>query len=1158
MQYTIKELFKVHFIKGFFLFFFLFFASTLRAQISIDVKNQPLKEILKKIEQTSSYRFFYNEGLKGLDNNISSLKVQDVSVEYVMTQLLTNTNISYTIENNNLIVLLVKETTSKIVERKNISGFVSDQSGEPLVGATVRVENSNHGTITNFDGKFELEVPMKSSVVISYIGYVTVTLPVVNKDIFNIVLSEDSKVLDEVVVSIGYGTVRRKDLTGSISSLNSQDLKDIPVNSAAQAIIGKMPGVQVTQTEGSPDAEVKIRVRGGGSITQDNSPLYIVDGFPVEGIGDIAPVDIESVVVLKDASSTAIYGSRGANGVILITTKSGTEGRASISYNMYYGTKHITKTLSVLDPYEYIFWQYEAQNASSSLTKYFGDFRDLDLYKEMSGTNWQNEIFGQKAVILYNNLSVSGGTKTAKYNISLTNSNEESIMIGSGIERTNVNIKTNYDAKDWLKIDFTTRLSSIIISGAGTGQQTGGETNSRLPHIIQYRPIKGFSEFLDDTLVDEGDFELSNAYVFNPLDQTNDDYRLQQTLSLNLNGSLEFIITKNLKYRFNAGFGISNLERDRFYGIRTSNVRRFGEMPMVEKRNEKMNSYRIANTLTYSRRNFLPKNNIVIMLGEELNYRDLDRLTVSAKYFPKNVDAETALSMMNLGIADPIVSLISPPNKLSSFFGRVNYDYDRKYLLSATFRADGSSKFARGNRWGYFPSAAFAWRISDENFMKQTSNWLSNLKVRVSYGAAGNNRIADDAWKKTFTTVSNIYMEGNEEVPTTYIIPEGNLSNPRLKWETTVTRNVGFDFGFFNQRLSGALELYNNTTKDLLIRMSIPSSTGYTRQYRNVGQTSNRGIELSLDGIIVDRNDFNLSVSFNIAFNKNRIDKLGDTQQWEESSLWTTSGGPTGDYLVKEGGQIGLMYGYVTDGMYTFDDFNYENGVYTLKDGVADNSELIAAQRFWPGVVKFANQDDDPRITTADKVVIGNANPKHTGGFNLTSRYKGFDMSAFFNWVYGNDIYNANKLNYTSFQSARTYKNLLNVMNSDNRFTYYNKSTGLLMSDPDELAAANENASIWSPINTLSPLHSWAIEDGSFLRLNNVTIGYSLPKRMLEKLKIDQLRVYVTGYNLWILTNYSGYDPEVDTRRTVPTTPGVDWSAYPRHRSYNVGLNLTF
>jgi TonB-linked SusC/RagA family outer membrane protein len=517
--------------------------------------------------------------------------------------------------------------------------------------------------------------------------------------------------------------------------------------------------------------------------------------------------------------------------------------------------------------------------------------------------------------------------------------------------------------------------------------------------------------------------------------------------------------------------------------------------------------------------------------------------------------------MMNLGKADPVTTSVQPDSRIASFFGRFNYDYKNRYLLSGVFRADGSSKFAKGNRWGYFPSAAVAWRISEEKFLAFADGYLSNLKFRFSYGQSGNNRIPAGSFDKTFSvSTGSIFMEGSEETPSNFIIPESTLSNPKLKWETTVTRNIGIDFGFFNQRLSGTVELYKNTTKDLLIRATIPSSTGYTTQYRNIGQTSNRGLEITLEGTIIDRKDFMLSASFNIGFNKNHIDDLGEVKKWTQSSGWASAGGPSNDYLIEEGGEVGLMYGYQTAGMYTFDDFTYDpaNQTYTLNPGVPDNQSLVTPLWFAPGARKFVNQDDNPVITTGDKVIIGNANPKHTGGFILTSGYKGFDLSAAFNWSYGNDVYNANKLNYASFQSARYYKNTLTVMSSENRFTYINRETGMLVMEPTELAEINKNANIWSGMFTTNQLHSWAIEDGSFLRLNNLTLGYTLPKKILRKINIEKIRLFATGYNLWIWTKYSGYDPEVDSRRSTPLTPGVDWCAYPRSRTFNFGLNVTF
>lgn len=1043
--------------------------------------------------------------------------------------------------------------------KKTISGTVKDISGEALPGVSVILKGSNIGTVSDLHGKYSITISGKNAVLsYSFIGFVTQEISIGNRTTLDVVLSEDTQQLDEIVV-VGYGTMAKKDLTGSVSSVSGGQLKDLPVTSAAQAIVGRMPGVQITQTEGSPDAEFKVRIRGGGSITQDNSPLYIVDGFPVDNINDVAPTDIASINVLKDASSTAIYGARGANGVIIVTTKAASEGKAKINYNMYVGWKNITKKLDVLDPYEYALYTYE-QLGSDTYTPKFGNFQDMDLYKEVDGSNWQEQIFGRTGTSIYNNVAISGGSKVARYNISLTRNDEKAIMIGSGFSRTNLNIKTSYDAKPWLKLELNSRLSDYNLKGGGTTSTTGKEADSRLAHIIGYFPVRGISEFGDSEDLDDEDDDLASSYLFNPLQQTNDDYRRLNQLMFNVNGAVEIKFSSRLKYRLEFGSQFTNSTSKRFYGIHTSNANQNGAQPIAQIIEKHIRSYRLANILTYDLSNFFAKKDkLTIMLGEELSIYQSKSLTSSAKYFPKYIDAESALGMMNLGTADPIVSALNPDNNLSSFFGRLNYSYKGRYLLTATFRADGSSKFARGNRWGYFPSSAVAWRISEEEFMKSTENYLSNLKLRLSYGKSGNNRIQDNAWKKTFSISSGLISLGEEGTPTSVIVPESILSNPKLKWETTISRNVGIDFGFFKQRLSGSIELYKNTTKDLLIRASIPRNTGYTTQFQNIGQTSNKGLEITLEGVIIDSKDFTLSASFNIGFNKNRIDKLGSAA-WKESPRWTLTNGPTEEYIVKEGESLGIMYGYQTEGMYKIEDFNYNptDKTYTLKPGIADNSSLINDRRFGPGSLKLVNQnpEEDNVVDDKDRIIIGNANPKHTGGFSFTAQFKGFDFSAFFNWVYGNDVYNANKL---AFTAQKDFKNILDVMNSKKRWMTVDPVTGVRITDPTELAALNANATMWSGGQRAIPFHSWAVEDGSFLRLNNLTIGYSVPNnKVLTRLGITQLRIYATGYNLWLWTNYTGYDPEVDTKRTTPLTPSVDWCAYPRSRSYNIGLNVTF
>ena len=1064
--------------------------------------------------------------------------------------------------------LLVAQSAKLSIDKNEIvvTGTITDISGVTMPGVSIFVKGTKTGAISDRNGQYSVKVPNKTSVLIfSFIGYNKQEIIIGNLREINIALAENIKQMDEVVV-VGYGTSRRRDLTGSVSSVTAKQLKDIPISSAAMAIQGKMPGVQITQTEGAPDAEIKIRIRGGGSITQDNSPLYIVDGFPIDNMSVITPSDIASIDVLKDASSTAIYGARGANGVIIITTKSGSEGKPTVSYNTYFGIKNVTKTLDVLDPYEYAFWQYEAFGGGGMYYEQFlGRFEDQKLYNNMETTNWQKKCFGRTGSTYYNNLSVNGGSKVVNYNISVTHDNSKEIMVGSGSTKTNFSAKFNFTITDWMSLELNTRLSDQIIMGGGT------DRSGRLQNIINYRPVEGIAGLVN--IQDQGDYEIVNQYSMNPYKQTLDDYRKNSAQTYNYNTALNIKLNKNLTYRFSYGMQYGKQNINSFYGLNTWNALVQGEQPIAIKDIYDRHTWQITNTLNFTKKNLFPDHNLNAMIGQELNYSDQEFLRAEARYLPKYIDPEGGLAMMDLGNPQPLMTRVSAPNKGSSFFGRVTYDYKGKYQISGTIRADGSSKFAPGNQWGVFPSVGAYWRISDESFMTETKKWLSDLKLRASFGQAGNNRISDDVWRKTLGISSGtLFIDNSLGSPTPTLATTGTLDNPELKWETTITRNLGLDFSLFNQRLSGSIEVYKNSTIDLLMAAAIPAHTGYTTQWRNIGQTSNKGLEISLNGIIIDTKDFKLSGSFNIAFNKNRIDKLGKSKRLEASTFWGESSGT--DYLIEEGGSVGLMYGYETDGMYTQDDFTYNPNAsaankYTLKPGIANNNTVVNNTYFRPGSLKFKKQnipEDTSTLpnswwtvnATDDRVVLGDANPKHTGGFSLTADYKGIDFTAFFNWVYGNSIYNINKLANTTLLNNRKYRNLLDIMDSSNRYIIYNPETGAYLADPAESAKYNEGKQYWIASMANAPLHSWAIEDGSFLRLNNVTIGYSLPKSLISKVKLQQLRIYVTGYNLWLWTKYSGYDPEVDMIRSTPLTPGADYNAYPRSRSYNLGLNLTF
>jgi TonB-linked SusC/RagA family outer membrane protein len=1060
-----------------------------------------------------------------------------------------------------------------VLAQTTISGTVADKTGESLPGVTVVEKGTTNGTVTDTDGNYSIIInnPDDATLVFSFVGMKKQEVDVKGRTSIDVTMESGTEYLDEVV-AIGYGSVQKRDLTGSVASVGEDQLRDLPVSSTAEALTGRLAGVQITRSEGSPDAEVKIRVRGGGSITQDNSPLYIVDGFPVSSISDIPPNDIKSIDVLKDASSTAIYGSRGANGVVIITTKSGEKGKVTVSYNSYVGRKELANKLDVLDPYEYILYQYERSRGlfleQRDFERFFGTWNDLDsIYKPQTDPDWQGQVFGADAPTYYNNISISGGDEKTKYNISFTNNINKSIMIENGFKKNNLNMKFQHKANDFLTLDFNMRYSERVINGSGTSN-TGTQSHNRLRHAVQYRPTKGLADFIDELEFDDDLYFLASQLT-DPITLSKDDYKQQFRDNHTYNGSLTFEPISGLVLKTSAGIEKRNERRERFYGLSTGTARRYGDKPVVELETREHKKLRITNTAAYGMQDIAGQHDFDILIGQEALKSSSNRFGVESRSFPAETTPEVAIGSIVLGDQHQKPQTYENESTLLSFFGRVNYDWRDKLLASFTFRADGSSRFGPENRWGYFPSASVAYRLSEEPFIKDIP-FFSNFKVRGSYGTAGNNRIDDFLWTTTYrVSSSKAYFLNESEKP--YFYPE-TLANPDLKWETTITRNIGIDLGFFNSRINTSFEFYQNTTSDLLIESKIPSVSGFEVQMQNIGSTSNIGFEWLVDAMLVDNRNFTLQANFNISFNKNKIEDLGGLDYFTETSGWSDDTGD--DYIVKLGESVGMMYGFETDGFYTVDDFqtNPETGEfvmdgndYVLKEGVADNSGITFAG-FGPGSYKFKNLanpvdeegntvDDGSKVTLdEDRTIIGNANPKHFGGLNLMATLYNFDFSVFFNWVYGNEIYNASKIEFTS--AYNKYTNMLTDMSSDKRWRSVN-DMGEEVTNPSELAALNKDATIWTPPRGRYLFHSWAVEDGSFLRINNITLGYSLPKRWLKVVKIQKLRFYGTINNVFTFTNYSGLDPEVNTRRDTPMTSGVDYSAFPRSRSYILGLNLT-
>ena len=1050
------------------------------------------------------------------------------------------------------------------VNAQEIRGVVSDVNGEPLIGVSVFVDGTTTGTATGVDGDYVINIPSAKgkTLVFSMIGLSEKRVVIGTSTTINVTLEEDSNFLDETVV-IGYASVKRRDLMGSVTSVGNEALTQVPVASVGEALAGKMAGVQVTTTEGDPDAEIKIRVRGGGSITQDASPLYIVDGFPVASISDIPASDIQSIDVLKDAFSTAIYGSRGANGVVLVTTKSGASGKISVSYNAYWGQKKMANADAIQtgSPYDFVRNQYELSvlrdEVEDNYVPTFGVFEDMDLYKNVEKNDWVQKVFGNVGSTFSHNLSVSGGSDKVKWTASYAHVGDDAIMLGSDFKRDNLTFKTQYKPIKQITVDINARYSRTEVMGAGANSMNdSGSTssNGRLKHSVQYTPFPITGVATDSDLAEDyGD----NAPPLKSV-ADNDNKRIRKNWTLN--GAVTWHIIDNLNFKVEGGMDDYSQEDNRYYGLTTyyvGNSATIKGQPAMMYSNSFRTKYRNTNTLNYNFKDVFEgdKHKLDVLLGQEYIITKSNRLSSTIEGFPVFFDAQMAWNFMASGTPVASNNFYNPNEKLLSFFGRANYEYDGRYAVSATVRADGSSKFIKGNQWGIFPSAAASWTISNEGFLEDAA-WLENLKLRYSYGTAGNNNIPSNVASLLFQANQTQWISmGNTWWGPTTVGGKSIMPNPDLTWETTVSHNIGLDYAFFKSRINGAFEVYHNTTNDLLIQFPVAGS-GYDYQYRNLGSVQNRGVEASVNFVVLEKKNVGLTIGGNISLNENMVTNLGGLDKIEASSNWaSTEIGP--DYIVTVGRPLGDMYGYESDGRYSVDEFTHNGTSWVANEGVVDASDILGKEFFRPGAMKLKDQNGDGKITVDDKVIIGNAQPLGVGGFNLSGYLYGFDFSANFNYVFGNNIYNANKI---EFNHSRKYsnRNFLTTANVENRWTNIDWTTGEEITDPEELKRVNAGTTMWNPGVNKAIFSDWAVEDGSFLRLQSATIGYTIPEKVTSKIKMQKLRVYATGTNLFCLTKYSGYDPEVDTRRATPLTPGVDCSAYPKSIGFVVGVNVTF
>jgi TonB-linked SusC/RagA family outer membrane protein len=1065
--------------------------------------------------------------------------------------------------------LLIQSENLLAQDKKfEVKGTVTSADNKPLEGVNVRVVGGQSGTATDAIGHYRILVENGNiSLVFSYEGYASKTIAVANNNAIDVKLTPEVKESEEVVV-IGYQTIKRKNLLASVSSVSAKDLKDIPVNSAAEALNGRLAGVTATTAEGSPDADVRVRIRGGMSITGDNSPLYIVDGVQVEnGLSSLSPQNIQTIDVLKDAAATAIYGARGANGVIIITTKSGKIGRLTVSYNGFYGIKTIANKLAVMSPYEYVLYQSERSRGSSTdsttFLKNFGSTWDtLKAYQSVAPVDWQDEVMGQQGSLQSHNINMNGGSKRITYNFGYTYNGDKAILLNSDYKRHLLNFKSEYRITNNLRLSAGVRYTHTDVFGAGVSSEQGS-SYSRLRNAVKYRPY--LSPGQDLSMMDPiADPNVGNGLnLINPVLLADAEYRKKTTDVFNVTAALTYNITKNLTFKSTFGYDKNDfIDRQFSDSITPYSIISGSQKPIAQLDTVNRKTITNSNVLTYSISKYKGKHDFDFLVGEETYDLSTETRTQLVKNYPKFTSPDAAFDNLTLGVPFTGYPRLGKTRYTNlSFFSRINYDYLSKYYFSFNVRADGASKFAPGKQWGYFPAASVAWRVKNEKFMENAKT-ISDLKFRASYGEVGNNRINDYLFLTTFKNDGAYYYGINNQAITSYY--SAGLVNEALQWESNVSQNYGMDISFFKDRVSLSVDAYFNNAKNLLLNVPIASTYGYSSQLQNIGKTSNKGVEFQLNASIIRSKTFTWNANFNIAFNKNKVEALGTNQTlFYPAASWGVSGQPT-DYIVKVGQPVGSMYGLVSDGFYKTGDFDYNpaTSVYTLKAGTVTDAAIIGTVQ--PGSVKFKDLNNDGVVDlNNDRTFIGNPTPKFTGGFNNSFTYKNWDMSVFVNFVYGNSIYNANKIEFTNGYTGNS--NMLQMMEGRWKVVsalgqttqWINSSNQAVGMSPDVLNAINANATMWQPIKSSGAFYpsSWAIEDGSFLRINNVTIGYSIPT---AKMKLfSKLRVYFTANNLAVFTKYSGYDPEVSVRNS-PLTPGLDYSAYPKSRSFIFGVNASF
>ena len=1119
--------------------------------ISLNLKDATVENILQSIEQKTSFTFAYQQNLiAGISKRIT-IKTNKETVASILNRISNNTTLSFKQINGNTIAVnqikkrsVVRNSNTKTVIQSTIQGVITDETGMSLPGANIIEKGTSNGVTTDFDGKYSITVSNSNAVLIfSYVGYQSQEIIVGNQATINVQIKQDASQLDEVVV-IGYGTRQLTKVSGSIAKAPIGELQDFPVSNFDQALAGKLTGVQVLQTTGEPGRELTIKVRGTGTITAGAEPLYVVDGVPIESSGQATEIvnleDIESIQILKDASSASIYGSRGGNGVVLISTKKGKQGKMRVNFSHSTGFQELSKKIDMMDAYEYAQLSKDGHDAAYLQEVPTGSADDPNSIRPvgyhkvpeellpyiagvegLTNTDWQDAIY-RSAIIQKYNLSISGGTEKLNYFVSANHSNQDGIIINSDYNKTGLRANLGLESGKF-KIGLNLSPSYTIENrvSANNPWWNDGIVQAALaysPTWSVYNPDGSFN------YQGNGFWRIGTDYqhneIVNPVALVTVPKNEIEHYNLLSNLFVEYEVLEDLKLK--SSFAVNyNQYQNEFYrpaDLETRGRNNTGRLSNPSARLSTTNIYNWLweNTINYKKT--FGNHNLDLLGGitaqkKRSKFQRIDASVTS------DTPIDNAIQIIN---ADQLSDSDSGVQEWSlySLLARAQYDYKGKYLLSASFRADASSRFGANNKWGYFPSVSAGWRISQEDFLND-SDWLDELKLRASYGLTGNFQIGN--YEQVSAITRDTYITGVSGQLQTGLRPS-QIANPDISWEKTAMFNAGIDIELFKKQLAFTFEYYNGNTTDLLLEVPVPLTTGFGTSLQNIGEVNNNGFEASVN-ISPDLGEFKWTSSFNVSVNRNEVKALGP----ENTDIITTAGTGHAFFITRVGEAIGSYYLLVQDGIFANEEQLNQYPHF-------DNTRV--------GDFRFVDVDGDGVLdVNKDRTIVGNYAPDFTYGFSNGFKYKGIDLNVAFQGSYGGEI-----LNLSRRYIANGEGNFNNTRELLNRWQS--------VANPGDL---NTNRANRKARGNNGRTSTWHVEDGSYLRLQNVSLGYSLPKSILEKLNISKARVYVSGNNLYTWSDYTGYNPEVNLAGgSDQLTPGLDYGVYPLAKTYSLGINVSF